>query len=75
LGDDGELHECKYCKLAEEPVTENKLEEKYKEYCDYILETCGGCSKRNCKYFAGSDSKCAFNWLLDNYNVTRKEVK
>lgn len=63
FGDDGELHECKFCKLAEEPVTVKEINEEFDKYCN--SRSC-----ENCKY--NLDDGYCYGWVLDNYNVIRK---
>lgn len=63
-----------YCKLAEGPKEEvevvslEELENKYESFEDVECNEC-----RYCKY--EKFNVCEFAWLLDNYNVTRKDNK
>lgn len=70
---EGKLSDWSYCKLAEEPkeeVTVGKLETGLKQFCaKKIYDYHGNC---DCKY---GEKSCEFKWLLDNYNVTRKDDK
>lgn len=64
-----QLHNWKYCKLAEKPkdeVTFDDIDKEMKKYCDEHNES-EICSKR-------CDS-CGMKYILDNYNVTRKDNK
>lgn len=63
-----EISLWKYCKLAEEPsdkVTIEELDNQFKK-------SCGRQNCCNCDY-ESIDRECEFLWLMDNYNVTRKE--
>lgn len=68
-----QIHNWKYCKLAEEPkeeVTVEKLETGLKQFCTKkIYDYHGNC---DCKY---GEKSCEFKWLLANYNLTRKDNK
>ena len=69
-----QIHNWKYCKLAEESKEEievvsiEELENKYGSFEDVNCNEC-----RYCKY--EKFNVCEFAWLLDNYNVTRKDNK
>lgn len=69
-----QIHNWKLCKLAEEPKEEvelvniGELEIKYEKFKDVNCNEC-----RYCKY--EKSNECKFAWLLDNYNVTRKDNK
>ena len=70
---EGKLSDWSYCKLAEKPkeeVTVEKLETGLKQFCTKkTYDYHGNC---DCKY---GEKSCEFKWLLDNYNVTRKDNK
>ncbi len=61
-----QIHNWKYCKLAEEEVTKGELK---KEYLDFMEPESNGydCDEQ--------EIECLTEWLLDNYNVTRRDVK
>lgn len=56
----------KYCKLAEEPKEKVTKEELKEEYLDFMEPEFNGyeCDEE--------EIECLTEWLLDNYNVTRK---
>ena len=63
----GELNEWEYCKLAEEPkeeVTFYDIDKEMHQYCYDHSEMCN----RKC-------DNCGMKYILDNYNVTRKDDK
>ena len=63
----GELNEWEYCKLAEEPkeeVTFYDIDKEMYQYCYDHSEMCN----RKC-------DNCGMKYILDNYNVTRKDNK
>lgn len=63
----GELNEWEYCKLAEEPkeeVTFYDIDKEMHQYCYDHSEMCN----RKC-------DNCGMKYILDNYNVTRKDNK
>lgn len=54
-----------------EDITAKQLEEEYDKFCSEIYyyqnnESCTGCKYR-------TDNDCGFEWLLDNFNISRKE--
>lgn len=56
-------------------ITVDKLDEEYESYCDGISSD--DCRDRKCKYHGFNEKgypTCGFNWLLDHYNLTEKEV-
>lgn len=62
-----QIHSWKYCKLAEEPkeeVTSDDIEKEMKSYCKKHNKSCG----RICE-------TCTVRYILDNYNITRKDNK
>lgn len=61
-----QIHNWKYCKLAEEEVTKGELK---KEYLDFMEPESNGydCDEQ--------EIECLTEWLLDNYNVTRRDNK
>lgn len=61
-----DLEKWNYCELAENPkkeITRNELQKKFYNFCV-------NCHK--CEY-SKTKLDCEFKWILDNYNVTRKE--
>jgi len=70
----GDVERWKNCKLVEAPKEEvevvsiEELENKYESFEDVECYEC-----RYCKY--EKFNVCEFAWLLDNYNVTRKDNK
>lgn len=61
-----QIHNWKYCKLAEEPKEEVTKGELKKEYLDFMEPEFNG---YNCDE---EEIECLTEWLLYNYNVTRK---
>lgn len=62
-----QIHTWKYCELAEEPkyeVTFYDVDKKMHTYCTK--------NNRSCDQACGP---CVTKYILDNYNVTRKDVK
>lgn len=62
-----------YCKLAEAPkeeVTAKELKNEFTKFCEVCGITC-----RGCKFSEGLKEDCRTLWILDNYNVTRKDNK
>lgn len=57
-----------YCKLAEKPkeVTYEEIKKEFNTHCSE-----NRCV--NCKYY--KENQCKFIYILDNYNVTRKDSK
>ncbi|MDB2050436.1 hypothetical protein, partial [Clostridium perfringens] len=86
----GELNEWEYCKLAKEPkeevtfddidremnktVTAEEFELGFNEFCNKNKGDYNKC-KSSCKYYEVSRYNCDLLWILDNYNVTRKDNK
>lgn len=63
----GDVEGWKYCKLAEEPkeeVTSDDIEKEMKSYCKKHNKSC----YRICEI-------CTVRYILDNYNLTRKDNK
>lgn len=61
-----DLEKWNYCELAENPkkeITRNELQKKFYNFCVNCHE---------CEY-SKTKLDCEFKWILDNYNVTRKE--
>lgn len=67
------INEWEYGKLAEEP----KEEVTYKEMMNEFTRFCKvyGISCRGCKFSEGLKEDCRTLYILDNYNVTRKDNK
>lgn len=64
-----QIHNWKYCKLAEEPKEEVTKEELKEEYLDFMEPESYG-------YECDEDEiECLTEWILDYYNVTRKDNK
>jgi len=62
-----QIHSWKYCKLAEEPkeeVTSDDIGKEMKSYCKKHNKSCD----RICEI-------CTVRYILDNYNITRKDNK
>ena len=57
-------------KEPKEEVTAKELKNEFTKFCEVYGITC-----RGCKFSEGLEEDCRTLWILDNYNVTRKENK
>lgn len=66
---EGKLSDWSYCKLAEKPKEEVTKEELKEEYLDFMEPESNGyeCDEE--------EIECLTEWILDYYNVTRKDNK